>query len=105
MDIDINTIIENDDWKIYCETSPSMPNAVIIHCKVYNWSHTKVKEYLSIWDNIVADLNSKGVTDIGTLVEPDNDKLLKFATMFGFNIKQEATVNGNECLFMVMDGV
>jgi len=103
MEIELYTILENDNWNIRCEFSKEIPDAVIIHCNVYEWSHTLCKEYLDTWEIVVEDLKSRGIKHIGTLAKVHETKLMKFACMFGFNIVDEVIVNGFDCIFMVRD--
>lgn len=103
MQANVYTIWEDKNWVIKGEYHESVPNLVVIHCDVHNWSLSLCKDYLDIWENILRDLGARGVTKLGIIVANDDDKLIKFSSMFGFGIECETYFANVPSFFMSMD--
>lgn len=103
MEVKIHTIIQNDNLYLTCEYSPSAPYLLVIHCEMYKWSHSLYKEYTILWEDIVRGMAKQGVTQLGIVVPNDNIKLMRFATMFGFEVEADTYYKNSPATLFLME--
>ena len=81
-------IYDDDNVTLYLEMCGDKP---FIHCRVVNWSHNKLKEFLQIWLDIASIFKKKGYEYI---YAPDMEpKVTKFAKVFGFKETQDSILS------------
>lgn len=72
-----------DDYLVRTEIDAGF---FVLHCEVYNWSAEIYKELLDILVDVMDKASDEGYPSIYVVVDNDDDKLFKFATMFGFEL-------------------
>lgn len=73
-------IHEDETIKLYLETHPYY--GVIVHMYSLDWSPSVAKHYYMVLANLKMALKSHGVEHLYAM--SDNEKLTKFASMYGF---------------------
>ena len=76
------SIYKDDDVELFLETHPHWK--LLIHCHVHKWNKTKYYEFLGIWEALMEALKGKGYEHIHAAILTDDNRLQKFASMFGF---------------------
>lgn len=83
----MKTLIDNEYGHLKYEWWEGYP---LFHLELYKWSKSLYKSYLQVFDYVLAKFKDNGVTQVFVAI-PDNDqKLLKFEKMFGFEVDQHA---------------
>lgn len=75
-------IYKDDDVELFLETHPYWK--LLIHCYVTNWSKSKYEDFVLIWTEFLDQIDKKGFDKIHAAIRPCDDRLRKFASMFGF---------------------
>jgi len=96
-------IFEDENVNLTCEYSPIVPYLLVMHCVIFNWSPSLYKKYILLWEDIIGKMAEQGVTKLGIVVLDEDIKLMKFATMFGFNVENETFIENEPAIFMAMD--
>lgn len=62
-----------------------------LHLELHQWSKSLYKVYLEMFDEIKQILKDMGYDAVWVLIPDDDNKLLKFEKMFGFNVMVHCT--------------
>lgn len=73
-------IYSDDTGKLWLEVYNGLP---FIHCHSYKWSKDKYKHYLEVWSELLIELKDKRIPYLYSAIKENDDKLVKFASMFG----------------------
>lgn len=57
---------------------------LLIHVDSFVWNKSVFNHYLDIWVEMTDYLKTEGHKEINAAIKPDDKKLKKFATLFGF---------------------
>ncbi len=57
--------------------------SIDVHCLVFKWNRECYQLFLEIWDRVLSELRKKGYKKVFAVIPENNDKLLKFASLFG----------------------
>lgn len=98
-----HSIIQDENLHLSCEYSPHVPTLLVIHCDIFNWSHSLYKKYILLWEKIRSDMKVQGIKTLGIIVPEDDIKLMKFATMFGFNVESDTYYENKPAILLIMD--
>jgi len=101
--IEQHTIIELPEGNVTCEFSPDFPCTAVIHCDIHEWSHSKFKMYLDIWDGLIEQMRAKGIKELIMSARVDDKKLVRFALMFGFEIEHDIIIDNEEHIVMKLE--
>lgn len=77
----MRTLIENEDGRVTLEWHDEL-KIWIVHLALSCWSLEKYKEYLTIWGQLLKQLNSEGIEALYACA-PQDDKRKKLMEMFG----------------------
>ena len=80
-------IYDDDNVTLYLEMCEHRP---FIHCTVHKWTHGTLKEFKVIWDSMITAFTNKGYEEI--YASDMDDKVTKFAKMFGFKETENKTL-------------
>jgi len=105
MDIEVeqHVIIELPEGNVMCEYSRDFPEKAIIHCDIYEWTPSKFKTYLDVWEDIIEAMKARGIKELIMSANVTNKKLIRFAMMFGFELGDDVTINNEEHIMMTME--
>ena len=105
MDIEVeqHVIIDLPECNVTCEYSTGFPEKAIIHCDIHQWSHSKFKMYLDMWEDIIEAMKEKGIKELIMWAKVTNKKLIRFAIMFGFELGDDVIINNEDCIMMTME--
>jgi len=81
-DIKHPTIYKDEDIELFLETHPYWK--LLIHCYVAKWNRTNYFKFIHLWLELSEQLKNKGFEYIYAAVLRSDEKLKKFAEMFGF---------------------
>jgi len=100
--IEQHTIIELPEGSVTCEYSTDFPCTAVIHCDIHEWSHSKFKMYLDIWDGLIEQMKEKGIKELIMSAKVTNKKLIRFAIMFGFEIAHDTMIDNDDHVVMIL---
>ena len=75
-------LIDNDDFTFSYEIIDSL---VFLHFDVYTWSKEQYIKLLQYFKRFLDYANGLGVHYVYCLINPEDEKLVKFEEMFGFS--------------------
>jgi len=101
--IEQHTILELPEASVTCEYSTDYPDTAVIHCDIHEWSHSKFKMYLDIWDDLIKKMREKGIKELVMSAKVTNKKLIRFAIMFGFEIAHDINIDNDEHVVMILE--
>lgn len=76
-----NLVYKDATVEVYLE---EYLDKIFIHGKIHAWSKEIYLRLTDLWVDLVEELHLRGYKEV--YVISDNDKLDKFASMFGFNL-------------------
>ncbi len=81
-------IYEDETLELYLEIFQDQP---FIHAISKEWNKSVVKHYTEVFVELCDQLAARGYTHIFSAILPEDDKLKKFSSMFGF-VETENTI-------------
>ena len=77
------TMIDDDCMKLRAEL---VDEFVFLHLELFDWSKELYKAFKETFSDIKTVLSDSGYEDVWIFIPNDDEKLLKFERMFGFEI-------------------
>ena len=81
-------IYDDENVTLYLEICPD--GLPLLHCEVRKWTHNTFKEFREIWANLTDIFKEKKY--IGIYAPEMDNKLYRFAKMFGFEATEKQTL-------------
>jgi len=103
IEVEQHVVLDLPECNVTCEYSIDFPEKAIVHCDIHQWSHSKFKMYLDIWDDLIETMKEKGIKELLMSAKVTNKKLIKFALMFGFELGSDVIINDEEYIMMTME--
>ena len=77
------TIYKDDSIELFLETDKYW--GVFMHCYVYKWSRSTLREFRVLWDEVLDQLETKGLSTVHVAIKLHDHKLERFTALFGFS--------------------
>lgn len=81
------TVYKDENIELFLERHPHY--GLIIHCYVYKWGKKQAKDFYTLWVVVLAEFGIFGFEKVYAAIRPDDEKLIKFASMYGFTYTGE----------------
>jgi hypothetical protein len=89
-DIKHKSIYKDDTGELFLEQTDF---GLVIHMYSYKWSKETYNHYIEVWVDLIEQLQDKGYTEVFAAIK--DLKLLRFASMFGFEITDKTIEDNN----------
>lgn len=96
----MDIIIENELVTLRVEYNNEM---YFLHCDIHEWSKDTYKQLIEDWAELVSEIRlrvGESELELHALIPVEEDKILRFASMFGFNLESMAKKEGKMYFFM-----
>lgn len=94
------TIYKDDTGEVWLERDKGF--GYFIHMYAYEWSKDSYNHYKRIWKIILQELSKAGISEVNAAAKLDDEKLIKFASKFGFKITDNYILDTNGDIRRVM---
>ena len=76
----MNKVYEDDVGTLKLE---EYQGDLFIHCDIKRWSRDAVEHCMIVWSELLLQLREKGYNYLFAYIDESNEKLIKFANLFG----------------------